>query len=70
MERIIQALRSKGYAIDGPSIPTSRPDRGAIAMVTRKRVPVVAKLYPPGGGEITFANMQEVWRREGLAQRY
>jgi aminoglycoside phosphotransferase (APT) family kinase protein len=31
-------------------------------MVDPHGLPVVAKLYPNGGGEATFANMQEVWR--------
>ena len=55
-----QVLHSKGYVIDGGNFPISRPDRATMALVTRTGIPVVAKLYP-SGGEIAYANMQELW---------
>ena len=62
VEHILQTLRSRGYATDGVNFPTGRPDRSSLALVTPMGKPVVAKLYPLGGGEITYANMQELWR--------
>src|SRR2546425_2987330 len=62
MEQILQALCCKGYATDGAKFPTSRPDRTTVPLVTRTGIPVVAKLYPSGEGEITYANMQGLWR--------
>ena len=62
IERIWSALRSRGYESDGANFPTGRPDRATLALVSRTGLPVVAKLYPSGGGEITYANMQELWR--------
>jgi aminoglycoside phosphotransferase (APT) family kinase protein len=32
-----------------------------MALVTRTGESVVAKVYPSGGGDITYANMQELW---------
>ena len=61
MEEILQALRSKGYMIDGEKFPTGRPDQATVPLVTRTGIPVVAKLYPSGRGEITYANMQGLW---------
>ncbi len=58
----LQSLRSKGYVIDGGNFPTSRRGRVTVALITRTGIPVVAKLYPSGGGEIAYANMQELWR--------
>ena len=54
MERILQALLSKGYTIEGGEFPTGRPDRATMALVTRTGIPVVAKFYPSGGGEIAY----------------
>ena len=62
MEQVLQALLSKGYMTDEGEFPTGRPDRVVLAMVTRTGVPVVVKLYPSGGGEIAYTNMQELWR--------
>ena len=62
MEQILQALRNQGYVDDSANFPTGRPDRTTMALVTRTGVPVVAKLYPSGGGEVAYASMQELWR--------
>jgi len=62
MEQVLKLLRIKGYEANGVKFPTGRSDRITLPMVTRKRLPVVAKFYPTGGGEITFSNMQELWR--------
>src|SRR2546430_11727854 len=62
MEQILQALRRAGYTTDGPDFAIGRPDRAPLPLATRAGVPVVAKLFPAGGGESTFANMQELWR--------
>src|SRR2546425_11946816 len=61
MEHILQALRRQGYTPDGAQFPIGRPDRATVPLVTRTGAPVVGKLYPSGGGEITYANMQELW---------
>src|SRR2546425_10917383 len=62
MEQILQALHRAGYTTDGPDFAIGRPDRATLPLATRTGVPVVAKLFPAGGGESTFANMQELWR--------
>src|SRR2546426_11284401 len=62
MEQILQALHRAGYTTDGPDFATGRPDRATLPLVTRTGAPVVAKLFPAGGGESTFANMRELWR--------
>ena len=62
MEQILQSLRSRGYAADGANFPTGRPDRATLALVMRTGEPAAAKVYPSGGCEITYANMQELWR--------
>jgi len=62
MEQILQALRRAGYTTDGPDFAIGRPDRATLPLVTRTGAPVVAKQFPAGGGESTFANMQELWR--------
>ena len=62
IERALHVLRGRGYESDGANFPTGRPDRATLALVSRTGLPVVAKLYPAGGGEITHANMQELWR--------
>jgi len=62
MEQILQSLRSRGYAADGANFPTGRPDRATLALVMRTGEPAAAKVYPSGGGDITYANMQELWR--------
>src|SRR2546426_3984156 len=62
MEQILQALHRAGYTTDGPDFAIGRPDRATLPLANRAGVPVVAKLFPAGGGESTFANMQELWR--------
>src|SRR2546430_17354250 len=62
MEQILQALRRAGYTTDGPDFAIGRPDSAPLPLANRAGVPVVAKLFPAGGGESTFANMQELWR--------
>jgi aminoglycoside phosphotransferase (APT) family kinase protein len=59
---ILQALHKQGYTTDGASFSTGRPDRATLALVTRQGEPVVGKVYPSGGGERTYRNMQELWR--------
>jgi Ser/Thr protein kinase RdoA (MazF antagonist) len=56
------ALARDGYTLEGPAYATGRPDRSTFAVRTRAGVPAVAKLYPSGGGEQTYANMAAVWR--------
>src|SRR2546428_10939093 len=62
MEQILQALHRPGYTTDGPDFAIGRPDRATLPLANRAGVPVVAMLFPAGGGERTFANMQELWR--------
>src|SRR5438876_9392930 len=62
MEQILQALHRAGYTTDGPDFAIGRPDRATLPLATRAGVPVVAKLFPAGGGESTFANMHALWR--------
>src|SRR2546428_13874212 len=62
MEQILQALHRAGYTTDGPDFAIGRPDRATLPLVTRTGAPVVAKQFPAGGGESTFANMHGVWR--------
>ena len=62
MEQILQALHRAGYTSDGPDFAIGRPDRATLPLVTRTGAPVVAKLFPAGDGESTFANMHELWR--------
>src|SRR2546430_2286821 len=62
MEQILQALHRAGYTTDGPDFAIGRPDRATLPLVTRAGAPVVAKQFPAGGGESTFANMHELWR--------
>src|SRR2546428_4384406 len=62
MEQILQALHRPGYTTDGPDFAIGRPDGSTLPLANRAGVPVVAKLFPAGGGESTFANMQELWR--------
>src|SRR3989454_6138889 len=69
MEHILQALRRAGYTTDGPDFAIGRPDRATLPLATRTGVPVVAKLFPAGGGESTFANMQELWRASFCGRR-
>src|SRR2546426_12663082 len=69
MEHILQALRRAGYTTDGPDFAIGRPDRATLPLATRAGVPVVAKLFPAGGGESTFANMQELWRASFWGRR-
>src|SRR2546426_11765526 len=69
MEQILQALHRAGYTTDGPDFATGRPDRATLPLVTRTGAPVVAKLFPAGGGESTFANMRELWRASFCERR-
>ena len=62
MEQILEVLGSEGYATDGAKFPTGRPDRASLPLVTRTGIPVVAKFFPSDRGEITYANMRELWR--------
>ncbi|MBI3461996.1 MAG: aminoglycoside phosphotransferase family protein [Planctomycetes bacterium] len=62
MEPILHSLLQRGYTPDGAKFGTGRPDRSTLALTTRTGLPVVAKPYPLGGGEITYANMLELWR--------
>ena len=61
-ENVLQTLYQHGYALDEVRFKTGRPDRATLALLTKSGAPVVAKLYPEGGGETTYANMQNVWR--------
>src|SRR5438128_8426379 len=62
MQEVVQALRRHGYETNGAHFPTGRPDRTTLSLVARSGRRVVAKLYPSGGGDATYANMQELWR--------
>src|SRR2546430_14253181 len=69
MEQILQALHRAGYTSDGPDFAIGRPDRATLPLVTRTGAPVVAKLFPAGNGESTFANMHELWRASFAAEK-
>src|SRR5438552_18083976 len=69
MEQILQALHRAGYTSDGPDFAIGRPDRATLCLVTRAGAPVVAKLFPAGDGECTFASMHELWRSSFGARR-
>src|SRR5256884_2846598 len=69
MEQILQALHRAGYTSDGPDFAIGRPDRATLPLVTRTGAPVVAKLFPAGDGESTFANMHELWRSSFCGRR-
>jgi hypothetical protein len=58
----LQCLLGRSYSVDGTKYPTERPDRGVFPLRSHAGVPVVGKLYPAGGGEEAYGNMQEVWR--------
>jgi hypothetical protein len=62
IEEVTRALRRHGYETDGAHFPTGRPDRATLSLVARSGLPVVAKLYPSGGGDVAYANMQQLWR--------
>ncbi len=60
--KLLSALCDEGYALDQTRFTTGRPDRATLALRTRTGTPVVAKLYPGGGGETAYNNMQAAWR--------
>ena len=55
------ALAERGYALDGSTFLTRRPDRLTVGLRTAAGVPAVAKLYPAGGGATAFRNMHALW---------
>lgn len=59
---ILDVLRKHGYRPDGRAFATGGPDRTAVPLVTSAGLPVVAKLFPSGGGEACWTNMVELWR--------
>src|SRR5262249_6321259 len=62
IDRVFCALQRSGYTIDGAKFPTGRPDRVTVPVLTRTGRAAVAKCYPSDRGELTFANMQALWR--------
>lgn len=62
IDRVFCALKRSGYTIDGAKFPTGRPDRVTVPVLTRTGRAAVAKCYPSDRGELTFANMQALWR--------
>jgi len=58
---ILDVLRKHGYRPDGRAFATGGPDRTAVPLVTSAGLPVVAKLFPSGGGEACWTNMVELW---------
>lgn len=56
-----EALATRGYEARNERFATGRPDRAALALVSRSGARAIGKLYPFGGGEEAFRNMTEVW---------
>ena len=62
VRHIHRCLSKQGYTVAEGPFPTGRPDQLALAATSRAGLPVIAKVYPAGRGQIAFANMVEVWR--------
>lgn len=62
MEGVVHALDRDGYEVDRVAFDTKRPDRSLLALTRRDGLRVVAKLYAPGEGRDSYANMVSAWR--------
>src|SRR5438445_6039031 len=60
-EKFLRCLERQGYLLDSVAFATGRPDRATLALKTKSGLPVVAKFYPTGGGEQTYASMERLW---------
>jgi hypothetical protein len=61
-QAVLQALQAQGYTLDGAAYSTGRPNRVIVSLSSPAGAPLVAKLYPAGGGERTYAQMRQLWR--------
>src|SRR5438094_445466 len=60
-EELLRCLERHAYVLDSIDFATGRPDRLTLALRTKSGLPVVAKLYPSGGGEKAYHNMERLW---------
>jgi hypothetical protein len=58
---LLDKLRRVGFQPDGPPFSVGRPDHATLPLVSPGGAPVVAKLYPHGGGERCFDDMRRLW---------
>jgi aminoglycoside phosphotransferase len=58
---LADTLRRHGYRIDGAPFATARPGRATLPLVTTSGARAVAKVYPQGGAEQAFLNLERLW---------
>src|SRR5205823_10623351 len=68
-ERLMLALRRRGYEEETAEFPTRRPGRAILPLRSSAGEAVVAKLYASGDGEAAYAGMRELWRSSFGARR-
>ena len=66
---MVDGLTRLGYSVEGDPYPTGRPDRWTLAVRSPDGDALVAKVFPNGDGELTFANMKALWESSFGARR-